>query len=112
MALRDRGKMKWRPASFIPLGFEMTAAMFKDQERKMKPLLDEYEKEEFDRSIAYAMEYQLPVEIKVWSEGFRESITGFIHYVDPVTSQLRMEVKPGEFERIAFEHVVGVNVVE
>jgi hypothetical protein len=112
MAIRDRGKMKWRPASFIPLGFEMTRAMFKDQERKLKPLLDEYEKEEFDRSIAYAMEYHLLVEIKVGSEGFRESITGFIHYVDPVTSQLRMEVKPGEFERIAFENVVGVNVVE
>lgn len=66
MAIWDRGKIKWQPASFIPLSFEMTRAMFKDQERKMKPLLDEYEKEEFDRSIAYAMEYNLPVKVKVW----------------------------------------------
>lgn len=32
MAIRDRGKIKWQPASFIPLGFEMSRAMFKDQE--------------------------------------------------------------------------------
>lgn len=110
MAIRDRGKIKWQPASFIPLGFEMTHAMFKDQERKMKPLLDEYEKEEFDRNIAYAMEYNLPV--KVWSEGFTVTISGRIHYVDPITFQLHMEIKPGKFERIGFEDVVGVTVVE
>jgi hypothetical protein len=86
--------------------------MFKDQERKMKPLLDDYEKEEFDRSIAYAMEYNLPLKIKVWSGGFTETITGRIHYVDPITFQLRIEVKSGEFERIAFNDVVGVMVVK
>jgi YolD-like protein len=47
----------------------MTREMFKDQERGLKPILDEYEKEEFDRSIAYAMEYNLPVKIKAWSDG-------------------------------------------
>jgi hypothetical protein len=35
----------------------------------MKPILDEYEKEEFDRSIAYATEYNLPVKIKAWDDG-------------------------------------------
>jgi hypothetical protein len=68
--------------------------------------------EEFDRSIAYAMEYNLPVKIKVWSDGFTETITGTIHYVDPITFQLRIELETGEFERIAFEDVVGIIVVE
>jgi hypothetical protein len=112
MAIRDRGKIKWRPASFMPLGFEMTRAMFKDQERTMKPLLDDYEKEEFDRSIAYAMEFNLPVKINVWSDGFTETITGRIHYVDPITLQLRIELESGEFQRIDFEDVVRVSVVE
>jgi hypothetical protein len=112
MAIRDRGKIKWRPASFIPLGFEMNRSMFKDQERTLKPLLDEYEKEEFDRSIAYAMEFNLPVKITVWNDGFTETITGRIHYVDPITLQLRIELESGEFQRIAFEDVVRVCVVE
>lgn len=28
MSIRDRGKMKWRSASFIKLAFEMTSGMF------------------------------------------------------------------------------------
>ncbi|MFB3164424.1 YolD-like family protein [Neobacillus sp. 179-J 1A1 HS] len=96
----------------MPLGFEMTRAMFKDQERKLKPLLDEYEKEEFDRSIAYAMEYNLPVKIKVWSDGFTETITGRIHYVNPITFQLCIEMTTNEIERMAFDDIVGLIVVE
>jgi hypothetical protein len=44
--------------------------------------------------------------------GFTETITGRIHYVDPITCQLRIEVKSNDFERIALEDVVGVMVVE
>nr|WP_210427059.1 hypothetical protein [Priestia megaterium] len=34
------------------------------------------------------------------------------HYVDPITHQLRIEVDPGEFHRVAFEDVVGLTAVE
>lgn len=112
MTIRDRGKIKWQPASFMPLGFEMTHAMFRDQERQPKPILDGYESEEFDQIIAFAMEYNLAVKLTVWADGFKEDITGRIHYVDPITHQLRIEVKPGEFEQIAFENVIGAVVLD
>ncbi|MEH7086700.1 hypothetical protein V7139_28825 [Neobacillus drentensis] len=38
-------------------------------------------------------------------------MTGLIHFVDPVTHELRIEVKDGEFEWVAFDSVVGVKVV-
>ncbi|MBT2738286.1 YolD-like family protein [Bacillus sp. ISL-7] len=98
MAIRDRGKLKWQPASFMPLGFEMTRAMFKDQERQPKPLLDEYEREEFDQRISYAMEYNLAVKLAVWIDGFTKEVKGRVHFVDPITHQFSVEVKPGEFE--------------
>lgn len=47
MAIRDHGILKWAPASFMSLGFEMTRKMFRDQERQARPLLDEYQVEEF-----------------------------------------------------------------
>ncbi|MBT2724359.1 YolD-like family protein [Bacillus sp. ISL-46] len=65
MAIRDRGKLKWQPASFMPLAFEMQREMFKDQERMSKPILDEYETDEFDQHIAYAMEYNLAVNCRL-----------------------------------------------
>lgn len=30
----DRGKIKWQPAFFLPLAFEMQPTMFKDQQRQ------------------------------------------------------------------------------
>jgi hypothetical protein len=112
LSIRDRGKIKWQPASFMPLGFEMTRAMFKDQARQPRPLIDEYEAEAFDQRIAFAVEYKLAIKLTVWADGFTTDITGRIHRVDPITHQLRVEVKPGEFEQIQFENVTVIIVVD
>jgi hypothetical protein len=111
MTIRDRGKMKWQSAAFIPLAFEMISEMFKDQSRKAKPILDEHQTEEFDLRIAYATEYNHAVKLTVWDEGFTHDITGRVHYVDPITHELRIEVKPGQFKRVTFDIVVGVKVL-
>ncbi|QIZ07615.1 YolD-like family protein [Priestia megaterium] len=111
MTIRNRGKMKWQSASFIPLVFEMTSEMFKDQAGTAKPLLDENQTEEFHLRIAYATEYNSAVKLTVWDEGFTHNIIGRVHYVDPITHELRIELKPGEFERVAFDSVVGVKVL-
>ena len=110
MAIRDRGKIKWQPASFIPLAFEMQRSMYKDQERQPKPLIDEYVAEEFDQRICYAMERNLAVKLKVWSNGFSNDVISRVHYVDPIKHQLSIEVKPGENERISIEDVIEVIV--
>ena len=111
MAIRDRGKMKWQSVSFIPLAFEMTREMFKDQSRTAKPILDEYQTEEFDLRIAYATEYNHAVKLTVWDDGFTHGITGRVHYVDPITHEARIELKSREFVRVTFDSVVGVKVL-
>lgn len=112
MSIRDRGKMKWQSASFIPLVFEMTNEMFKGQSRTSKPILDEHQTEEFDLRIAYATEYNHAVKLTVWDDGFTYDITGRVHYADLLTHELRIELKPGEFERVEFDSVVGVKVLK
>ncbi|WHY02531.1 YolD-like family protein [Neobacillus sp. DY30] len=112
MAIRDRGKIKWNPASFMPEGFAMTREMYKDQMRQAKPILDEYQTEEFDLRIKYAMEYRHAVKISVWCDGFITDYTGGIQRVEPITHELRLEVNPGEYERIAFDDVTAVKVVD
>ncbi|WP_223591088.1 YolD-like family protein [Neobacillus bataviensis] len=61
--------------------------------------------------IAYVMEYGHSVRLSVWDDGFTSEISGRVHYVDPLTKELRIEVKDGEFERVAFDRVVGVKVL-
>jgi hypothetical protein len=111
MAIRDRGKIKWNPASFMPEGLAMTREMYKDQARQAKPILDEYQTEEFDLRIKYAMEYKHAVRLSVWDDGFTTDYTGRILRVDPITHVLRLEVKPGEYERIQFGDVTAVRIV-
>jgi len=111
MSIRDRGMIKWNAASFMPQVFEQQREMFKDQERQPRPLLSEFDTEEFDQRIAYAMQYKLAVKLSVWADGFTSEITGAISRIDPITHELRIEVKDGEFEQVAFEDVVGVKVV-
>lgn len=50
MTIRVRGEIKWNGASFMPPQvFEQQREMFKDHERQPRPLLSEYDMEEFAR---------------------------------------------------------------
>ena len=77
-----------------------------------KPIIDEYEREEFDQRICYAMEYNLSVKITIWTDGFTSDITGHIHYLDPILHQLHIELQEGEFCRIDFNDVIQVSIVD
>ncbi|WP_456272640.1 YolD-like family protein [Bacillus sp. AK031] len=46
------------------------------------------------------------VKLTVWDDGFSNDITGLVHYVDPMTHELQIKVKPGEFEQVIFDSVV------
>ena len=111
MTIRDRGKIKWAAAYLQPEHAKMQRDFWRDTERIRKPIIDEHATEEFDLRIAYATEYNHAVKLTVWDEGFTHDITGRVHYVDPITHELRIEVKPGEFERLTFDSVVGVKVL-
>jgi hypothetical protein len=112
MAIRDRGKIKWAAAYLQPEQKKMRRDFWLDTERIKKPLIDEQQTEEFDLRIIYSMEYNHYVKLTVWNDGFTRDIDGRVHYVDPITHELRIELKPGEFERVAFDSVVGVKVVD
>jgi hypothetical protein len=112
MQNKDRGVKKWAPASFMPEGFAMIGEMYRDQERQEMPLLDEYQIEEFDRKVCYAMEYNLPVRFSVWEDGFVIELVGRIHRRDEITRELRVKLDDGTFDRVKAGELVGVEVIE
>jgi hypothetical protein len=111
MAIRDRGMVKWQAAFQLPELAKTQRNFWRDTERISKPIVDEHEAEEFDLRIIYAMEYGHAVKLTIWDDGFTSDITGRVHYVDPITHELPIEVNLGEFERVAFDSIVGVKVV-
>lgn len=112
MAIRDRGKIKWASAYLQPEQAKMQKDYWFDTERIRKPIIDEQEAEELNLRIIYSMEYNHSVKLKVWEDGFTQDISCRVHNVDPITHELRIEVKPGEFKRVAFDSVVGVKVMD
>ncbi|MEH7014817.1 hypothetical protein V7087_29120 [Neobacillus niacini] len=45
MTIRDRGKLKWQGAFFMPEQVKMHRDLWRDQQRTQKPLINEYEAE-------------------------------------------------------------------
>lgn len=111
MAIRDRGIMKWQAAFQFPELAKSQRDLWRDAKRLNKPIIDENQAEEFDLRIIYAMKYDHPVKLSIWDDGFTHDIIGRIHCIDPITHRLRIELKPGEFERVAFDNIVGMEVV-
>lgn len=112
MTIKDRGIQKWAPASFMPEGFAMISEMYRDQERQEMPLLDEYQVEEFDRKICYAMEMNLPVRLSVWEDGFVIDLVVRVHRRDEITRELRVVLADGTVDRVKAGELVGVEVIE
>lgn len=113
MAIRDRGKVKWLPAAFLPEHSKLISEALYDLDKLAKPILDEYQIEEIENQICYAMEYNLSVIISVWGYGIIRKVTGDIRYLEPLKKEIRMEVgTPSEYiiERISFVDVIAIYV--
>lgn len=112
MTIRELGMKKWQFAFGHPELIKGQRDLWCDQEQIAMPIVDIYELEEFDSRIAYAIECNLTLKITIWSDGFTSDIKDRVHYVDPITDQLRIKTQEVEFHRIAFDDVVGVVVVD
>ena len=66
MAIKDRGILKWQAASFLPEQVSSLHDLVKDYYSTKKPILDEYQVEEFENKINYAMEYVSLIKIYNW----------------------------------------------
>lgn len=112
MRIRDRGMLKFLPAHFAPEHRALLRELARDELRQAKPILDEYEIEEFENSICYAMEYTYPVVISKWEDGFTYEEKGLVHYLDPIRKEVRMVSEDGTALSIKFADIVGVKVTE
>jgi hypothetical protein len=112
MSINDRGKIKWQGAFFQPEHVKMLGDLRTDYYRTAKPELDAYQLNEIDEQICEAMAHNLPIKAVVWENGFTRDLKGMVHYIDPLTQELRIEIKPGEYERIKFEEIINIVVMD
>lgn len=112
MKNHDRGIKKWQFAFGMPELIKSQRDMWRDSERQPKPIIDEYEIEEFERKICEAMADNVPVKLTIWADGFTSDIVGRVHYLDAIHKQVRLVTESGEVVAVDFADIVGVVVVE
>jgi hypothetical protein len=112
MRIRDRGKLKWASALFAPEHRGMLRALARDELRQARPILDEYEIEELENRICEAMEFNNPVVISKWADGFTYEERGCVHYLDPIRKEVRIVSEDGAVVRIKFTDIVAVEVID
>lgn len=100
------------PAHFMPEHRALLRELARDELRQPKPLLDEYETQEMENRICYAMEFTYPVKITKWDDGFTYEENGHVHYLDSIRKEVRMVVEDGCAVSIAFEDIVSVEVID
>lgn len=112
MAIRDRGRIKWQSAFFMPEHVAMLKKIRKEEEREDKPILDEYQIEEFEQKMLEAMKYTFPVKLKIWDCGFYKYYDGILHRLDEINKLIYLKTKDRSMIRINFHDLVGVEVGE
>lgn len=111
MTIRDRGKMKWQ-GFFMPEHVKLLKDMYKDHNYQQKPIIDEYQWEEFDSRIHLAMEFAYNMNFTVWEAGEFKGYNGKILRLDEINKVIYLEQQGGYFEKIYFVDVVGAEVEE
>lgn len=80
--IRDRGKMKWAGAFFMPEHSKMLKQLKNDYVKQKKPVLDEQELEEIGFIIMDSLNYTLPIQLTVWEEGIFKEHSGIVFKVN------------------------------
>ncbi|MET1176939.1 YolD-like family protein [Peribacillus simplex] len=109
--IRDRGLVKWHAALIMPEHKALNKRIAEvDYFLNKKPFLDEYQVEEFENNIHYAMEYHLPISFILHNGGNPKELHGYCVYIHPVTKELRIQKKDSSFEYIKFDEIISVTV--
>ena len=111
MTIRDRGKLKWQSAFFMPEHVKMLQDLDTDDQKIDKPIIDEYQIEEFEQRICLAMEYSYRVIIKTWEAGFFKVYKGLIHRLDEINRILFLE-QENSIVKLNYNDIVDIEIIE
>lgn len=90
MSIKDRGTKKWT-SFFIPEQIKMINQMYKEDEYKKRPLLDEQELEEINLTIHHALHQGVPVEITYFQDHDYQTVKGTLLSIDLYRRKVRFQ---------------------
>ena len=114
MSIRDRGILKWNAAAFLPEQVASLKDLAKDYYSINKPILDEYQIEEYENKISDAMEDSSILKFTTWKDGYEWEYSGLVKKLDPISKMIYLELSNDEqyTMKIKFNDIVRVDVLD
>lgn len=112
MTIKDRGTKKWTAMMLPEHVSGLRKIWFDDFEQTQRPELDEYEIEEIESKLFYALEFKRQVTIKIWDQGFFKEITGLLKKFNGLEKCIYLEEKDCYLNKIRFSDIVKVELAE
>ncbi|MED3656289.1 YolD-like family protein [Heyndrickxia sporothermodurans] len=107
--IRDRGNKKW-VSLMLPEHVKMLKDMSVDLKRRDKPILDEYQIQEFEERLKYAQKFKLPVEFSIYEHGFIKEIVGRIIKMDSLEKKIKIKAINDNIEYVDFNQITNVQI--
>lgn len=107
--IRDRGNKKW-VSLMLPEHIKMLKDMSIDLKKQNKPLLDEYQIQEFEERIKYSQEFKLPLEFTIYEQGFIKKIIGKVIKVEPLEKKFKLRTMDDDIEYVFFYEITNVQI--
>ncbi|MBS4195784.1 YolD-like family protein [Lederbergia citri] len=104
---KDRGMKKWH-GFMMPEHIGSLGDMWHDDEKEKKPILDETQLQEIDETLHAAIEFNMPIILTLWIDGFLKEEEGRLHHVDNVDKRVSLVDSFGNVSQIDFENIVKV----
>ncbi|SDM84595.1 YolD-like protein [Fictibacillus solisalsi] len=107
--LRDRGSIKWT-AMMLPEQVKALRQFDWEQEKKVKPELDEQQLEMMEETICEAMEHHLELCFTYFDQEEFHLLIGKVHFVDVDKKELRILDFHGDVNRLKIRNLADVKI--
>lgn len=108
MINKDRGVIKW-DSIMLPEHVEMLKEVFREEEKKEKPILDEQQTIEINATLKHALQEDLSVRILYFYEHDEHTIEGKMLNTDMMSGFLVMDNET--MTRIQFDDILDVTIM-
>ncbi|MEH6944537.1 YolD-like family protein [Bacillus sp. JJ722] len=108
--IKDIGNNEWKPSFFIPEQRRMMIKLYEDFYRQPKPKIDDYELQEIESKVHYAIKYDLVLKITIWNNGFEEIYRGKADYLNNIHKKIRLLEVNGDVAFIKLDDIISVIV--
>ncbi|HDD7197199.1 TPA: YolD-like family protein [Staphylococcus aureus] len=83
-----RGMIKWAPFATLPEQFETIQQYIIDQNKITRPVLSDDQLAELNIRLHEALQYDQPVEVKFYNNGFVDSVRLTIYRIDAINYEI------------------------